>query len=90
MKTIIYVVDGTPEDLANIKALCDAERFVVKESKGFGRPRLAIGVQKVMNASQDRDKGLHWRDIGEKQGCSAGTIFRRCRDLDEDKENGAD
>lgn len=76
----IYVVNANANDLKKIRQFCNDEGFICKVSKGFGRPRAEVDVQKLLNASEMQNRGLSYRKLGEMVGCSSGTAYRRCKE----------
>ena len=69
----IYVKDPDSPKFKDLRDFCEKRGITLHPMNGFGRPRIEVDVQKVMNAY--RDKGTV-RSAARIAGCSYGTAHR--------------
>ncbi len=69
----IYVVGGSKRDIAEISAVCRENGWEFKTARPFGRPKVEVPVQKVLDIYRSQ-KNI--RSTARKLDLSPGTVQR--------------
>lgn len=82
----VYAVDGSGQDVIQLKEICQKNGWEMKVMRRIGRPRVEYPVQKVVNAYRELKK---IRAVARRLGINPGPVYRILKEAEalEDEKN---